>query len=209
MVEMDYTLDSITQVVSIFDIPKAFGIDINGFLTLILGSIIVGYICLTFHYKIYFNNQRWAELDYFEKAIVSLVVGFLSILVSIYAVTVYKYIIFQNNNIEQLDQLFLQLKYIAPFLYFIGFSAIAAKYDYRELDFIKKYIRISFGLIVSLNFAFMLIIFYIIKSWAGFIWIFSIILMVVIAYKFQKLMEYLSRLMPDGVKQIDRNTKQP
>lgn len=39
MVEMD--LDSITQVISMFNIPKAFGIDIKDFLTIILGSLFV------------------------------------------------------------------------------------------------------------------------------------------------------------------------
>ncbi len=190
---MDYTLDSITQVISMFNIPKAFGIDINDFLTIILGSFIVGHTCLTFHYKIYSNNQRWMELDYFEKAIVSLVIGFFSILVSIYAVTVYQFTI-PKDNIERLGPLFLQLKYVAPFLYFIVFSVISAKYDYKELDFIKKYIGISFGLIVSLNFAFMLIIFYIIRSWAGFLFTISMILILVILYKFWKLKEYLSSL---------------
>ncbi len=191
---MDYTLDSLTQVISMFNIPKAFGIDINDFLTIILGSFIVGYACLTFHYKIYSNNQRWMELDYFEKAIVSLVVGFFSILVSLFAVTVYKFTIFQRDNIEQFNQLFLQLNYIVPFLYFIIFSSITTKYDDKNLEFIKKYIKYSFFLIVGLAFAFALIIFYISRIWTGLFSTFSMILMLVIAYKFQKVMECLSHL---------------
>jgi len=191
---MDYTLDSITQVISMFNIPKAFGIDINDFLTIILGSFIVGYICLTFHYKIYSNNRRWTELDYFEKAIVSLIIGFFSILVSLFAITVYKFTIFPKENIDQLNQLFTQLKYLVPFLYFIGFSSITAKYDYKELDFIKKYIKYSFFLILGLSFAFALIVFYIIRSWAGFLSIFSIILMLVIVNNIWTLRDYLSLL---------------
>ncbi len=186
---MDYTVDTITQVISMFNISNAFGIGINDFLTIILGSFIVGYICLTFHYKIYSNNQRWTELDYFEKAIVSLVIGFFSILISIYAVTIYQ-LTFPNDSIEQMGQFFLQLKYITPFLYFIAFSTIAAKYDYKELDLIKKYISISFFLIVNLNFAFALIIFYLIRSWSGFL----LFLIVVIAYNYRELKEYLPRL---------------
>ncbi len=190
---MDYTLDSITQIINMFNIPKAFGIDINDFLTVFLGSLIVGYTCLTFQYKIYSNNERWTKLDYFEKAIVSLVIGFFSILVSIYVVTIYQFTILKDN-IEQLSQLILQLKYLVPFLYFISFSAITAKYDYKDLDFIKKYIGISFALILSLNFAFMLIIFYIIRSWAGILFIISIIIILLIAYRFWKLKDYLFSL---------------
>lgn len=193
MIEMDYTLDFITQVVSMFNIPKAFGIDINGFLTLILGSLFVGYICLTFHYKIYSNNQRWTELDYLEKAIVSLVIGFFSIFVSLLAILVSKFTIF-SDNIEQLNQFFLQLSYVLPFLYFIAFSRITAKCDYKGLDFIKNYVKYSFSLIVGLYLLFGLIIFYTIRSLAGFLFIFSVILMLVIAYKSWKLNEYLSRL---------------
>jgi hypothetical protein len=187
---MDYTVDTVTQIISMFNISKAFGIGINDILTLVLGSFIVGYICLTFHYKIYSNNQRWTELDYFEKAIVSLVIGFFSILVSLFAVTIYQ-LTFPKDSIEQMGQLFLQLKYITPFLYFIVFSTIAAKYDYKELDLIKKYISISFFLFVNLNFVFALIIFYSIRSWSGFL----LFLIVVIAYNYRGLKEYLPHLI--------------
>ncbi|MCX9024798.1 MAG: hypothetical protein OIN85_01735 [Candidatus Methanoperedens sp.] len=186
---MDYTVDTITQVISMFNISKAFGIGINDFLTIILGSFIVGYICLTFHYKIYSNNQRWTELDYFEKAIVSLVIGFFSILISIYVVMIYQ-LTFPKDNIDRLGQFFLQLNYITPFLYFIAFSTIAAKYDYKELDLIKKYISVSFFLFVNLNFAFALIIFYLIRSWSGFL----LFLIIVIAFNYRQLKDYLPSL---------------
>ena len=183
-------LDIVNQFIENSNISKAFGIDVNNFLILILGSIIVGYTCLTFYYKIFSNNQRWTKLDYFEKVIVSLVIGFFSVLVSIYTVTVYSFALSQDNR-ELLGKTFLQMTYILPFLYFISFSKITAKYDYKELDFIKKYIGISFGLIIGLNFAFMLIIFYIIRSWAGFALTIPLIIFLLILYKPWKVKEYL------------------
>jgi len=85
------------------------------------------------------------------------------------------------------------LTYILPFIYFIIFSKITAKYDYKKLDFIKKYIGISFGLIMALTFAFMLIVsYYIIKSWSGFVLTILLILCYSIKYKPWKVKEYLS-----------------
>jgi len=95
---MDITLDSFTQVISMFNITKNFGIDAQSFFILIFGSVIVGYMCLTFYYKIFSNNERWTKLDYFEKVIVSLVVGFFSIIVSIFAVTVFLFTFSQENR---------------------------------------------------------------------------------------------------------------
>ena len=106
-------LDATTQLIDIFGITRIFGLEVNSLLTIILGSLIVGYTCLTFQYKIYDNNQRWTNLDHFEKVMVSMVIGFLSILASLYIVTIYQ-ITFINS--KDLEQFFLQLKYVSPFL---------------------------------------------------------------------------------------------
>lgn len=185
-------LDIFNQFIENSNISKAFGLDVNGFLVLILGSFIVGYICLTFYYKVYYDysNRKWNELNFSEKAIVSLAVGFLSIFVSLLAILVSKFTIFSD---KQLDQFLLQLSYIAPFLYFIGFSRITVKHDYKGFDFVKKYIKHSFSLILDLYLAFGLIISYISRSWAGFLFIFLVILMLVITHK-SWINEFLSRL---------------
>ncbi len=156
-------LDIFNLFIENSNISKAFGLDVNGFLVLILGSFIVGYICLTFYYKVYYDysNRKWSELNFSEKAIVSLVVGFFGIFISLLAILVSIFTIF-SDNIEQLNQFLLQLSYVTPFLYFIGFSRITAKCDYKGLDFIKNYIKYSFSLVVVLFLAFGLIIFNII-----------------------------------------------
>ena len=183
-------LDATTQLIDIFSITRVFGLEVNSLLTIILGSLIVGYTCLTFKYKIYDNNQRWTNLDHFEKAMVSMVIGFLSILASLYIVTIYQFTLINSKDLEQF---FLQLKYVSPFLYFISFSIITAKSNYEELDFIKKYIWVSFSLIFSLNFLLVLIILYVVRSWSGIFWIIILILIILAPFIWREWLKYSSQ----------------
>lgn len=176
-------LDASTQLIDILRISNIFGVESGTFLSILLGSFIVGYTCLTFKYKIYDNNERWTNLDQLEKGIVSLVVGFLSILTSFYIVTIYQ-VTFLNNN--GLEQLILQLKYVSPFLYFIIFSISTAKSKFEEFDFIKKYIWFSFNFILTLNFLFALIMLYIIRYWIGIFWIILFILFILAPFIWRK-----------------------
>ncbi len=176
-------LDASTQLIDILGLSNIFGVESGNFLSILLGSFIVGYTCLTFKYKIYDNNERWTNLDQLEKGIVSLVVGFLSILTSFYIVTIYQ-VTFLNNN--GLEQLILQLKYVSPFLYFIIFSISTAKSKFEEFDFIKKYIWFSFNFILILNFLFALIMLYIIRYWIGIFWIIIFILIILAPFIWRK-----------------------
>ena len=136
------TLDAIIQHVDISNISKAFGIENNSFLILIIGSFIVGYICLTFYYKIYYDqdNEKWTKLEFSEKATVSLIIGFLSIMNSLFVVAIWQ---LSYRNDKNLEQFFSQLNYIIPFLYFTFISGLTHKYNYKGLDFIKKYSEIK------------------------------------------------------------------
>ena len=183
-------LDDITQLIDILGLSNIFGVESGNFLSIILGSFIVGYTCLTFKYKIYDNNERWTNLDQLEKGIVSLVVGFLSILTSFYIVTIYE-VTFLNNN--GLEQFILQLKYVSPFLYFISFSILTAKSKFEEFDFIKTYIRFSFNFIIILNFIFALIMLYIIRSWIGIFWMIILILIILAPFIWREWLKYSSQ----------------
>ena len=183
-------LDDITQLIDILGLSNIFGVESGNFLSIILGSFIVGYTCLTFKYKIYDNNERWTNLDQLEKGIVSLVVGFLSILTSLYIVTIYQ-VTFLNNY--DLEQFILQLKYVSPFLYFICFSLSTAESKFEEFDFIKKYIRFSFYFIVILNFLFALIMLYAIRSWIGIFWMIIFILIILAPFIWREWLKYSSQ----------------
>lgn len=159
------TVDAIIQHVDISNISKAFGLENNSFLILIIGSFIAGYICLTFYYKIYYDqdNEKWTKLDFSEKAIVSLIIGFLSIMISLFAVAIWQ---LSYRNDKNLEQFFSQLNYVIPFLYFTIISVFLTRKDnYKGLDFIKKYISYSITLIMILVFIFTFIIFYLIGNW--------------------------------------------
>ncbi len=162
-------LEFLTQLANISGIPKTFGLNVESLLTLIFGSVIIGYICLTFYYKIYNDNERWTGLNYSEKAIISLVIGFLSIFASLYFLLIYQLIYIRLGIVsdEYLKQFFLELMYVSPFLYFIGFSALTSKSDFVGLDFIKKYMNLSFNFIIILNFALIFTILSLVRNWGG------------------------------------------
>ena len=173
-------LETATQLINSSQISEVYGLSDNFFLILLVGSLVVGYTCLTFYYKVYHNNNRWTELDYFEKTIISLVVGFLSIIVSSYFVIIYK---LTSVNNEYSNILFKQLLYVSPFLYFSAFSYLSEISNYKELDFIKTYILRTVTLIFTLNFVLILIVFYIVKAWSGILLIILLILILLLLYK--------------------------
>lgn len=179
-------LETATQLINSSQIPEVYGLSDNFFLILLVGSLVVGYTCLTFYYKVYHNNNRWTELDYFEKTIISLVVGFLSVIASSYFVIIYKLILVNN---EYSNILFKQLLYVSPFLYFYTFSYLSKRSNYKELDFIKTYVLRTLTLIFSLNFVLILIVFYIIKAWSGILLIILLILILLLLYKKEYLLQ--------------------
>ena len=152
------TLETVTQIINNSSIPNAFGIGANSFLILISGSFIIGYICLTLYYMVYnadFNN-KWKELNFSEKAAVSLVIGFLTIFNSLLIVELYR--LFSNFS-SILEQSFLQLNYLFPFFLFIVLSRlISYKKKNQKMEFIKKYIETTFILMFSLCFILILTI---------------------------------------------------
>lgn len=162
---MEY-LEYIKEFIELLDISKNFGIDIKSFLVFIIGGIIVGFICLTLYYRVYGNNKRWVNLLFYEKTIISLVIGILSILASLFFIVLYQIIMVNNDSLQQL---FIQLQYIGPFLYFIAFAALTMKYKYKGLDFIKKYILYTFIIVACLNFLLLLFIMIIAQNIRGII----------------------------------------
>jgi len=188
-------LETATQLINSSHIAEVYGLDDNFILILLVGSLVVGYTCLTLYYKVYHNNNdRWTELDYFEKAIISLIVGFLSVIASSYFVIIYQLIL--GNN-EYSNILFLQLLYFSPFLYFLAFSYLSERSDYKDLDFIKTYILKTAILISTLNFVLILIVFYIVKAWNGIGLIIIFIIISLLVYKkeylFQKYADFKNR----------------
>lgn len=181
-------LDVVTQLVEASNISKVFGLDVKSFLTLILGSFIVGYTCLTFFYKIYYeqDNDKWINLNFSEKAIVSSFIGFLSILVSLFVVATWS-LLYINNSTEKLEQLLSQFYYIFPFLYFAIISVyLTRKYNYKGLVFIKEYIWISIKTIFIFIFVFTLGILILVGSLIGILGVFVIIVLYIIAMKLIK-----------------------
>ena len=161
---IDFT-DFFIKFIENSNISKVFGMADDNLLILILGSFIVGYICLTFYYMVYNvnTNNMWEKLDFSEKAIISLAIGFLSILSSILFVSIFvatSHLLSSNDkNIEQL----LRLYYTYPFIYFTAFSALADKMkNYQDMEFIKAYLKYSVIFISIL--IIILIILYIIQS---------------------------------------------
>ena len=144
-------LETATQLINSSQIPEVYGLSDNFFLILLVGSLVVGYICLTFYYKVYQNNNRWTELDYFEKTIICLIVGFLSIIVSSYFVNIYK---LTSVNNEYSNILFKQLLYVSPFLYFSAFSylsEISRIGFYQDLHFTYCHIDIHLEFCFNFN----------------------------------------------------------
>ena len=171
-------LDFIYQFIEKSNISKAFGIDVNSFLILISGSFIVGYICLTLYYMVYNDgaNNKWKELNFSEKAIVSLAIGFVSILPSILIVHMYQSVINNDKNIEQ-------FYYIYPFIYFIMISGLVNKIkNYREMKFIKVYLQVSVICIICLTIIFSVP--HIIQSW--YVMLMLIFFILIICLKFKK-----------------------
>lgn len=172
------TLDAI-QYIDISNISKAFGLENNSFLILIIGSFIVGYICLTFYYKIYYDqdNEKWTKLDFSEKAIISLIIGFLSIMNSLFFVAIWQLSYMNDKNLEQF---FSQLNYVVPFIYFTAISVFFNRKDnfFKGLDFIKKYISYSVTLIMNLSFIFIFIILYLNRNWYGILLIFLFVILI-------------------------------
>jgi len=186
------TLD-IIQHVDLSILSNAFGIENNSFLTLIIGSFIVGYICLTFYYKIYFDqdNEKWTKLEFSEKVIVSLFIGFLTILVSLFAVATWQ--LYYNDKV--LEKFFLQLYYVSPFLYFKIISAFTHKENYKELVFIKKYILISIKIIMGLVFIFTFSIFYLIRDWHTILALILLIVLCIIGMMIKPKIENVLRFL--------------
>ena len=179
-------LEIVNQFIENSNISNAFGIDANSFLILISGSFIVGYICLTLYYMVYNDdsNDKWKELNFSEKAIVSLVVGFLSIISSQYLIIIFK---FTNNFDKKLEHLFLQLNYMVPFILFIVFSSVLnLNKKYQEMEFIKEYIKVGAIWIFLLNVILLFIILYIIQSWFG---IAILTILIIFLYSINKKME--------------------
>jgi hypothetical protein len=186
MNSLNYSLELINSS----NIPKAFGLNDNSFLIVIFGSLIIGYICLTFYYRIYGDNKRWAKLEYPEKAIVCLVIGLLSILSSLYIVTIYQLSLPDAKNLEQL---FLQLRYISPFFYFIFIVALTSRNNFKGLDFIKTYLWYSSSAIAVLNIMLIFLIFYLSEKWSYIIYTgLSIIFIIVFIKYFPKIFESIS-----------------
>ena len=175
-------LDSIALVAGDPNLSKAFGIDANNLLTLITGSFIVGYICLTFYYIVFRPNEKWMKLEFFDKAMISLVIGFFSIIISLYIFSVYALLLKSEHS----EQLFAQLKYVFPFVYFIAFSTMSDKLNYKELDFIKKYISYSFLIVVGLSFLFLIIILLLLGIWVSLFWIILSILIIVALFIYMR-----------------------
>ena len=154
-----------TQLIANTNIAKVFGLGVDSFLTVILGSFIVGYICLTFYYKIYNNNELWTKLEFAEKVVVSSVIGLSSILVTLFVVTIFQLMLQLIPINKEFERTLAQLYYIAPFLYFIVFWKRTAKNNYSELEFIKRYVLISFSYIQILVIIFILIVLSFAKEW--------------------------------------------
>ena len=177
------TLGTVTQIINNSSIPNAFGIDANSFLILISGSFIVGYICLTLYYLVYNadSNYMWKQLNFSEKAVVSLVIGFLTIFVSILIVELYK---LSTNFEKKLEQSFLQLNYLFPFILFVIFSwLINLKKKYQNMEFIKKYIMITVIWIFLLSVILISIVFYMIQNWLGILILFIPIIVLLFVSK--------------------------
>lgn len=75
----------------------------------------------------------------------------------------------------------MQLKYVSPFLYFIGLSAyINKKSDQIGLDFIKEYMKKSFTLISYMLFIFLMVVLNIVKNWNAFIGVLILLIIFII-----------------------------
>ena len=150
----------IIEIIKSSNIENVFNIGANEFLVLILGSLIVGFICLTLYYRIYNNNKRWSELKFYEKSIVSLIIGFLSILVSLYILTILVLLtLLLKVPLENYEKILMQLPYLGSFFYFIIFLKLNSNKPYKELGFIKEYILGTGNLIFGLSFLAIIILF--------------------------------------------------
>lgn len=173
-------------------ISKAYALDPQIFLTLVFGSIFLGYICLTFYYNLSAKNKKsWRDLNKSEKVLFSLLIGFTSIFISYYAFSIFTFAKFQlgfTNN-KYLEQTFEQLKYILPFIYFIFISVNINKSTHKKLDFVKEYFIRSYYAFFSLTFIAILLILH--DDWKGVLLTVLLFLLMILfikrSYIYQKL----------------------
>ena len=94
-------IEYLTKFIETSGISKAYGLDPQILLILVFGSFILGYTCLTLYYKLYaYNNKSWRDLDKSEKFLFSLLIGFTSIFISVYAFSIFTIAKFQLGFIN-------------------------------------------------------------------------------------------------------------
>ncbi len=134
--------DLVKGLIDATDFSKAFGINSNIFIFIVLSSLLVGFVCLSFYYRIYNKQKEWGQLDVIDKFSLAGVIGFLSILTSLFLVAFIELIFAkQTSQNESLSQTIGQLKYFMPFVYFYFLTAHFEKIS--GLDFIRKSVWMS------------------------------------------------------------------
>jgi len=168
---------ALMEIMDKSEITEAFNLNLNSFVVIILGSLIIGLTCLTIYYTVYYENKRWSSLKYFEKSMIGFIIGLLSILCSSFFVASLQLI---YKKYEQMDQMLQQLIYLGPFLYFVAFCLVNSKKIYKKLDFIKDYIQFSCIFIFGMSFVLLILIFIIYQLWLGLFY--TIILLLFFVY---------------------------
>ncbi len=85
---------------------------------------------------------------------------------------------------KNMEQLFSQLWYVAPFFYFIFIVALTSKYNFKGLDFIKTYFRYFFIALVVLSIIFIFLILYLSGNRSYIIYMALIIIFIIVFIKY-------------------------
>lgn len=136
---------TLKDLINASDVTQVFGLTTEQLIFVFASSVVVGHISLTYYYVFGSKSKAWAELHLLEKSVISLVVGFLTILVSLFLQLLIVIIASAGKlNGDPLAGFPLaQFKYILPFGWFYLMYKISkgkkVKARTRGLDFIKWY----------------------------------------------------------------------
>ncbi len=129
---------------SLLDLSKlheVFGVNKESLIWLLSASIIFGIVCLTTYYYVYANKKEkdnWNKINYLEKVIISLIIGFITILTSLLIITSIELMLILTGSTP--NDFVFQFGYLLPFiLFYFGY-----KNHEKRSNFIKSYFHFCY-----------------------------------------------------------------
>lgn len=128
-------------------ILKNTNLEPDALLLIILGSLIVGLVCLTWRYYFFQNptgkNKEWVNLPYLEKSIFGIMIGGMTLIVGLIITALLELLIgITFGPINYLSEVSTHVFLFVTLTYFVIVNHHTK--TYKGLNFIRKYIVITF-----------------------------------------------------------------